>query len=57
MSDVFACPSDLTLACRTITVTLDNDKHAVVPKVPLLPAFVPKQLHATTTVIVPGSPP
>jgi hypothetical protein len=54
---VFACPSDLTLACRTITVTLDNDKHAVVPKVPLLPAFVPKQLHATTTVIVPGSPP
>ncbi len=57
VSDVFACPSDTTLACRTITVTLDNDKHSVVPKVPLLSAVIPSQLHATTTVIVPGSPP
>jgi Flp pilus assembly protein TadG len=57
VSDTFACPSDTTLACRTVTVTLDNDLHSVVPKVPLLSAFIPHQLHATTTVIVPGSPP
>ena len=57
VSDVFACPSDTTLACRTVTVTLDNDEHSVVPRVPLLSAFIPHELHATTTVIVPGSPP
>jgi Flp pilus assembly protein TadG len=57
VSDVFACPSDPTLACRTVTVTLDNDKHAVVPRVPLLSEFIPSTLHASTTVIVPGSPP
>jgi Flp pilus assembly protein TadG len=57
VSAVFACPTDVTLACRTVTVTLDNDKHAVVPKVPLLSTFIPHELHATTTVIVPGSPP
>jgi Flp pilus assembly protein TadG len=57
VSDAFACPSDTTLACRTVTVTLDNDRHSVVPNVPLLSAFIPHQLHATTTVIVPGSPP
>jgi Flp pilus assembly protein TadG len=57
VSDAFACPADTTLACRTVTVTLDNDRHPVVPKVPLLSVFVPHQLHATTTVIVPGSPP
>ena len=52
VSSVFACPDDTTLACRTVTVTLDNDQHAVVPKVPLLSEFIPHQLHATTTVIV-----
>ena len=57
VSSVFACPTDATLACRTVTVTLDNDEHAVVPRVPLLSNFIPKQLHAATTVIVPGSPP
>ena len=57
VSAVFACPDDTTLACRTVTVTLDNDQHSVVPKVPLLSAFIPHQLHARTTVIVPGSPP
>jgi Flp pilus assembly protein TadG len=57
VSAVFACPTDMTLACRTITVTLDNGQHAVVPRVPLLSTFIPDKLHATTTVIVPGSPP
>jgi Flp pilus assembly protein TadG len=57
VSSVFACPDDTTLACRTVTVTLDNDLHPVVPKVPLLSSFIPSKLHATTTVIVPGSPP
>jgi Flp pilus assembly protein TadG len=57
VSDIFACPSDTTLACRTVTVTLDNGAHSVVPKVPLLSTFIPDQLHAKTTVIVPGSPP
>jgi len=57
VSAVFACPTDATLACRTVTVTLDNKQHAVVPRIPLLSAFIPNQLHATTTVIVPGSPP
>ena len=57
VSPVFACPDDTSLACRTITVTLDNDLHSVVPKVPLLSAFIPHKLHSTTTVIVPGSPP
>jgi Flp pilus assembly protein TadG len=57
VSSVFACPDDTDLACRTVTVTLDNDQHSVVPKVPLLSAFIPHQLHATTTVIVPGTPP
>jgi Flp pilus assembly protein TadG len=57
VSDIFACPSDTTLACRTVTVELDNDEHSVVPNVPLLSTFIPHQLTATTTVIVPGSPP
>ena len=57
VSALFACPDDTTLACRTVTVTLDNDLHAVVPKIPLLSAFIPHQLHATTTIIVPGNPP
>jgi Flp pilus assembly protein TadG len=57
VSAMFACPSDSTLACRTVTITLDNDQHSVVPNVPLLSAFVPHQLDATTTIIVPGSPP
>src|SRR4051794_8318244 len=29
VSAVFACPEDTTLACRTVTVTLDNDKYSV----------------------------
>jgi Flp pilus assembly protein TadG len=57
VSDVFACPTDPTLACRTITITLDNESHAIVPRIPLLSAFIPHTLHATSTVIVPGSPP
>jgi Flp pilus assembly protein TadG len=57
VSDVFACPTDPTLACRTITISLDNESHAVVPRIPLLSAFIPHTLDATSTVIVPGSPP
>jgi len=57
VSSICACPDDTSLACRTITVTLDNDQHSVVPKVPLLSTFIPHKLNATTTVIVPGSPP
>src|ERR1700712_5325254 len=48
VSSVFACTDDTALACRTVTVTLDNDQHSVVPKIPLLSAFIPHQLHATT---------
>jgi Flp pilus assembly protein TadG len=57
VSAIFACPSDPTLACRTVTVTLDNGAHSVVPRVPLLAPFIPDKLRATSTVIVPGSPP
>jgi Flp pilus assembly protein TadG len=57
VSGVFACPADTTLACRTVTITLDNGEHAIVPRVPLLSSFIPDELHAKTTVIVPGSPP
>lgn len=56
VSAVVPCPQDSTKACRTVTVRLDNDEHAVVPQLPGLSAVIPRTLTVSSTVIVPGDP-